>query len=191
MKNTLLALSFLSVLSLRAAAQDAPAPGERIEITFPSGGSVMGTVIAPPKGAPAASVTLDLSSEYPGLRGTITVPKQDIQSVRKLRILKEARMCDLTNPPQVQEPVKPAPPPPAVATPEPPKPAPAPDEKAAEELRKAREMFAKFPPPDWSPERYNMIRLKQFRGQVPTPTEREFAQGYELWVKGRDAGGKK
>jgi hypothetical protein len=190
MKNLTLALGLLSVLAAGVAAQDA-APGDRIEITFPNGGSVMGTVIAPPKGAPAASVTLDLASEYPGLRGTITVPNRDIQSVRKLRILKEARMCDLTNPPIVQEPVKPAAPPPVVATPEPPKPVSPPDDKAAEELRKAREMYARFPSPDWSPERYTMIRVKQYRGQLPTPMEREFAQGFELWVKGRDAAGKK
>jgi len=191
MKKMTLTLGLLSLLALNAAAQDEPAPGDRIEVTFPSGGSVMGTVVAPAKGAPAASVTLDLSSEYPGLRGTLTVPKRDLRSVRKLRILKDARPCDLTSPPQVQEPVKPAPPPPAVATPEPSKPVPPPDEKAAEELRKASELFSKFPPPDWSPERYNMIRVKQFRGQLPTPMEREFAQGYELWVKGRDAANKK
>ena len=44
---------------------------------------------------------------------------------------------------------------------------------------------------DWSPERYNMIRVKQYRGQLPTPMEREFAQAFDLWVKGRDAANQK
>src|SRR5262245_44420989 len=78
MKHLTLTLAILTLLSLNAAAQDGPAPGDRVEITFASGGSVMGTVVAPPKGAPTGSLTLDLSSEYAGLQGTLTAPKHDI-----------------------------------------------------------------------------------------------------------------
>ena len=32
-----------------------------------------------------------------------------------------------------------------------------------------------------------MIQLKKSRGQVPTPAEREFFDGYSLWQKGQAA----
>lgn len=170
--------TWLIVLTL-AAAQD-PAPGDRVEITFRSDGTIVGTVVK----SPADVLTIDLSPEYPGLSGTLTVPKRDIKSVRKVRATLVPRQ-------ETADPALPAPPKPSIATPEPPKPevvAPVvADPKAEEELKKAKAFYAKFPAPDWSVERRNAIRLKRYRGQIPTPMEREFEEGFSLWEKGRAA----
>jgi len=193
----MLTLGLLSVLVGSAAAQDAPpgdpAPGDRIEITFASGGTVIGILVAPARHAPPASWTLDLASEFPGLVGTLTVPKHDIQKIRKLRIVQQPRVCDLGLNFRTPDPVQRKPATAAVAPDPAPSQPPADDaaRKTDEEMRKAREMYARFPSPDWSPERYNMIRVKQYRGQLPTPMEREFAQAFDLWVKGRDAANQK
>jgi hypothetical protein len=189
----MLALSVLSILSGSAAAQDGPAPGDRVEITFPSGGTIAGTIVAPPPTAPAGSLTLDVSWEYPGLNGTVTVPRQDLKGIRQLQALDEATMRRLAELKKrlAESNVKPASPKPAARAPDPPKAEPQVHDKAAEELKKAREFYERFPEPDWSPERLNAIRLKRYRGAVPTPTEREFEEGFELWQKGRDAATRK
>jgi len=184
-------LGLLAILAGGAAAQDDPAPGDRIEVTFPSGGTIIGKLVAAPQGAPAGSLTLDVTSEYPGIHGTLTVPKPDIVNVRKLRAVvvpkHDPGASDIV-PPKT----RPVPATPAVDVPETPKPAPAdPKAQAEEELKKALEMYAKFPEPDWGPERRNAIKLKQYRGQLPTPLEREFLAGYDLWEKGREAAKKK
>jgi hypothetical protein len=209
-----LAVALLPLLALHAAARDPAikdlALGDRVEITFHSTATITGTLVAPP-GQPkgesidygrAAALTIDLSWEYPGLTGTMTVEKKEIRSVRKLRLLNEKETADLVQIKKrlAQANAKPAAPKPATpaAALEPapaPKPEPAkPDDaavKAEQELKKALEIFAKFPPPDWSPERYNAIRIKRVRGQVPTPTEREFFDGFSLWEKGKAAAEKK
>ena len=189
----MLPLSLLSVLALNASAMDDPAPGDRVEITFASGATLVGTVVKPKTPPRERVLMLDLAPEYPGVTGTLTIPRRDLKAIRKVRIPVEPWVCDLTNPPRIPAAVKPPPPAP-VDAPEPPAPTPAPEDpkaKAEEELRKAREVFAKFPAPDWSPERRNAIRLKKLRGQVPTPAEREFDENFDLWVKGRDASTKK
>jgi hypothetical protein len=189
MKNMMLTLGVFSILAGTAAAKDGPAPGDRVEITFPSGGTITGTIVAPPPTAPAGSLTLDVSWEYPGLNGTVTVPRQDLKGIRQLQALDEAtkrKLAELKKRP-AESSAKPAVPKPAARAPEPPKAEPQVDDKAAEELKKAREFYERFPAPDWSPERLNAIRLKRYRGVVPTPGEREFEQGFELWQKGRDA----
>jgi len=193
MKKMMMTLSLLAILVAPALAQDEPAPGERVEITFASGGTLIGTVVKPKTPPSEPALTLDLTWEYPGLNGTLTVPSKDIRGLRKLQALDaEAirKVAELKKQMAQDQATTPAP-----AKPEAPaavKPAPKPQEdpkaKAAEEeLQKAREMYAKFPAPDWSPDRRNAIRLKQYRGQVPTPTEREFDAGYDLWEKGRNA----
>lgn len=170
-------MTLLLTLAL-AAAQDT-APGDRVEITFASGGTVIGTIVATPKTAPATALTLDLSSEY-GLTGTLSVPKGDVRNIRRLRPMLKPVIGD---PVPQTDPVPPPAPKPVVVTPEPPKP----EVVVPDELQKAREFYAKFPAPDWSVERRNAIRLKKYRGQIPTPTEREFEAGFELWEKGRAA----
>ncbi|RPH39312.1 MAG: hypothetical protein EHM91_12560 [Planctomycetota bacterium] len=194
MMNMLLTLS----LALAAQAADDLAPGDRVEITFHSGATLSGTLTAPPPKSDPGSLTLDVTWEYPGVNGTMTVAKKEIKAIRTLRALDDKTKQKLAEMKKriaeenaKEQAAKPAP----VPAPEPPpKIEPVPDDKAkkeAEELKKAREFHAKFPAPDWSEERRNAIRLKKFRGQVPTPAEREFEAGFELWEKGRGASEKK
>jgi len=194
-----LALALSAVAPASAKAQDDLAPGDRVEITFRSGATLGGTIVAPPPKADPGSLILDVTWEYPGLNGTMTVPKKDIQSLRKLRGLDPdtKRKLEEIKKRMAEENAQAPKPQPVVVTPEPPKPDPAVDpkddkaKKEAEELKKALEFYAKFPSPGWSEERRNAIRLKKFRGQVPTPTEAEFVAGFELWEKGRAASEKK
>jgi hypothetical protein len=141
------------------------------------------------------ALTLDLTWEYPGLNGTMTVPKKEFKSVRKLKLLdKEALSAPK---PMVRRgedekgrpaPVKPVTPPPIET-----KPDPTPGEKAdkeADEQKKALEFYGKYPPPYWGPERHTMDLQKQVRGQALSPAERAFEEGYPtLWEKGRAASG--
>jgi len=193
-----LTLSFDSPSGLAQDKQEPAAdgftPGDRIEITFHSGATITGTIVAPPAKSDPGSLVLDVTWEYPGVNGTMTVAKKEIKSIRKLRVLDEKTKQKLAemkkriaeeNARAAEQ--KPAPKP-AVETPEAPKPEP--EDKAkkeAEELKKAKEFYAKVPAPDWSEERRNAIRVKKYRGVVPTPTEREFEAGFELWEKGRAA----
>jgi hypothetical protein len=162
----------------------------------------MGTLVAPPGGPKTTSIdyerasalTLNVSLEYPGLDGTMTTAKTEIRKVRTLQPLTpeqrreiekqkqrqaEDRRAALAKPPAKPEPEA------APQTPAP-KP-PAEPNKEEIELKKAAEIYKKFPPPDWSPERDNAIRLKSLRGQIPTAQEAEFHQNFSLWEKGRDA----
>ena len=187
-------LTLTLALALAPQAADDLAPGDRIEITFHSGATLAGTLLAPPPKSDPGSLTLDVTWEYPGVNGTMTVARKEIKSLRTLRALDDKTKQQLAEMKKriaedhaKAQAAKPAP----VPAPEPPPiPSPVPDDRAkkeAEELQKARDFYAKFPAPDWSEERRNAIRLKKFRGQVPTPAEREFEAGFELWEKGRRA----
>ncbi|MBI3854138.1 MAG: hypothetical protein HY293_00440 [Planctomycetes bacterium] len=196
MKKMMLTLALLPSLALAAAAQDTAgaglAVGDRVEITFFSGATIRGTIVKPWDAAKETALTLDLTWEYTGLNGTLSVPRSDLKSVRKLRVLDDAtiRGLEAVKKQIALENAAPVRPAPAAPSTEPAKPAPAPDDKAAkeaEELKKALEMFKKYPSPEWSPERRNAIRLKRYRGQVPTSAESDFEQGFDLWEKGRAA----
>jgi hypothetical protein len=203
MKKMPRSIAFLPALALAAFAQDVSwkelAPGDRIEVTLLNGATVSGTVRVPAGRTPPvdfskeSTLTLDLSLEYPGVAGTMTVAKRDLRTLRRL----DPKLA--TDPPRDPEPApRPAAKVEAPKAPEPKAEAPKQDPKApeapdkdAEELRKAQEFYAKFPAPDWGPERHTVIIQKQARGQVPTPTEREFESGYPaLWEKGRAAAAK-
>lgn len=209
MKNMMLTAAILPALALGASAQDTRwselSLGDRVEVTFRSGATLSGTLVAPrPKTETVdytreAALVLDVTWEYPGLNGTMSVPRTDVKSVRKMRVLDEKsrqRLAEMKvqiaaeNAAAANAP-KPAAP---VVVPEKPVPAPAPDENAAkeaEELKKALELFAKYAPPDWGPERHTMILQKRARGQAPSLAEQDFDQNYELWLKGRAAAAKK
>jgi hypothetical protein len=103
MKYSLLLLPFLASL---ATAQDDPfkslKKGDRVQITFRSGNTILGK-LAPkpadprlPAGAidysAVAEITIDVSLEYPGLNGTMTIPKKEIREIRKLGNLDAASM---------------------------------------------------------------------------------------------------
>jgi len=103
MKHSLLLLPLLASV---AFAQDDPwktlTKGDRVQITFRSGNSIMGNLAnkpADPRVPPGAidyaavtEVTIDVSLEYPGLNGTMTIPKKEIKEIRKLGNLDAASM---------------------------------------------------------------------------------------------------
>lgn len=98
MKYSLLILPLLASL---ASAQDdvwkTLAKGDRVQITFRSGNTILGNLDSKPGDprvragtvdyATADEITLDLSLEYPGLNGTMTIAKKEIKEIRKLQSL--------------------------------------------------------------------------------------------------------
>lgn len=207
MKTSLMALLFLPMAVLGAQAQDVAwselAQGDRVEITFPSGATLRGTLVAASPRTTRLEVdketalTLDLTWEYPGLNGTLTVPKKDVKSVRRLQALDQKTLQELErmkkqlaaeNAKAAAE-ARPAPPPAAAA----PKPEPLPGDPPApkkedEDLKKAIEFYNKFAPPFWGPEHHIVDIQKVARGQALSPAESEFEAGYPvLWEKGRAA----
>src|SRR5687767_2004812 len=103
MKYSLLLLPFLASV---ATAQDDPwkslAKGDRIQVTFRSGNTILGNLTGKPIDprlpaqnvdySTATEITIDVSLEYPGLNGTMTIPKKEIKEVRKLGNLDAASM---------------------------------------------------------------------------------------------------
>jgi hypothetical protein len=103
MKYSLLLLPFVASVAL---AQDDPwkslNKGDRVQITFRSGNTILGSLTAKPadpRVPPGAidfsaipEITIDVSLEYPGLNGTMTIPKKEIREVRKLGNLDAATM---------------------------------------------------------------------------------------------------
>ncbi len=101
MKYALLILPFLASA---AGAQDdlwkQLAKGDRVSVTFRSGNSITGQLASKPVDprtpptaddyAQATEITLDVSLEYPGLNGTLTIPKKEIKEIRKLQNLDPA-----------------------------------------------------------------------------------------------------
>ena len=93
------ALMILPFLASAAGAQDdlwkLLQKGDRVSITFRSGNAITGQLTskpADPRTPPAAEdystatqITLDVSLEYPGLNGTLTIPKKEIKDIRKLQ----------------------------------------------------------------------------------------------------------
>ena len=212
MKKMMMSLACLSLFTLAAWAQDPSwgdlALGDRIEVTFRSGNTISGSLVAPSPKTSAidyskeSSLILDVTWEYPGLNGTMTISKKEIRSLRKLRVMDEKtrqRLIEMKqriaadNAKSAEPPAEPAKPP-AEPKPDAPK---ADDEarmreekakKEAEELKKAMDFYAKFPTPYWGPERHTMDVQKKSRGQALSPAELEFESGYgDLWEKGRAA----
>jgi len=209
----MLTLALAPLIAFAAAAQDVPwgdlALGDRVEVTFQSGNTLSGTLVASsPKissldYSKQASLILDVTWEYPGLNGTMTVPKKEIKSVRKLRVMDEKTRKNLLEMKQriaaenakSAEPKVEPPPPAAEPKPEPPATSEEERKKAEEkakleaELRKkAAEFYAKFPSPFWGPERHIMNVQKKARGQALSAAETEFEKDYiELWDIGRAA----
>src|SRR5262245_15568990 len=103
MKYTLLVLPLLaSVASAQEDVWKLLADGDRVQITFRSGNMVMGTLArrpVDPRVKPPATdystvteLTIDVSLEYPGLNGTMTVPKKEIKEVRKIQSMDPTTM---------------------------------------------------------------------------------------------------
>lgn len=103
MKYSLLLLPFLASL---ATAQDDPwkslTKGDRVQVMFRSGNTILGSLTgkpADPRVPPGpidysgvSEITIDVSLEYPGLNGTMTIPKKEIKEIRKLGNLDAATM---------------------------------------------------------------------------------------------------
>jgi hypothetical protein len=99
-------LLLLPLLASAAFAQDdlwkSLGKGDRVQITFRSGNTILGNLASKP-GDPrlkadavdyssTSEITLDLSLEYPGLNGTMSIMKKEIKEIRKLQSLDAATM---------------------------------------------------------------------------------------------------
>jgi hypothetical protein len=208
----MMTLAFAPLLAFVAAAQDVSwndlAAGDRIEVTFQSGNTISGTLVATDSKTTSidyskeASLVLDVTWEYPGLNGTMSVPKKEVKSLRKLRVMDEKTRQNLiemkrriasengkTDEPKAEGTKPPAEPKvEAPKTDEEKKKAEEQAKKEAEDRKKAMDFYAKFPTPYWGPERHIMNVQKKARGQALSAAESEFEGGYlELWDKGRAA----
>lgn len=153
-----------------------------------------------------SALTLDLSWEYPGLSGYITIPKDQIKSVRKLQKLdKETRdkldelrkqikieleEANRARKAENEAREKAAAEAAARAEKEAQAAAGATNEgeklvKEAEELKKALAIYAKFPPPEWGEERLKQIAAKSVARIQPTAEEKEFQENIGLWLKAK------
>ncbi len=182
--------------------------GDRVQVVFRSGNMITGQLTAKPGDprvkvaavdyAVAPELTLDVTLEYPGLNGTLTVPRKEIKEVRKLQNLdaqtmkrmqdelqkvQEAARVDEeerkriekerdARKPKAGDPADPAVP----ATPDGKEPAP-----DADRLKKGLELLARFPPPEWGPHRVQELAAKALRKQPITLTEKEFADNIGAW----------
>lgn len=78
------------------------AKGDRVSVTFRSGNMIQGQLTAKPAdprlpvSAPDYSqvdeITLDVSLEYPGLNGTLSIPRKEVKEIRKLQNLDPATL---------------------------------------------------------------------------------------------------
>ncbi|HLY11906.1 MAG TPA: hypothetical protein VKW04_21575 [Planctomycetota bacterium] len=99
-------LLLLPLLALPASAQDdvwkTLSKGDRVQVTFRSGNMIQGQVTGRPSDpripdsvvdySQATEITLDVSLEYPGLNGTISIPRSEVKEIRKLQNLDSATM---------------------------------------------------------------------------------------------------
>ncbi len=96
MKYTPLVLPLLA--SLATAQEDIwkqLSKGDRVQITFRSGNTIAGLLTNKPADprvvqdkldiSSVNEITLDVSLEYPGLNGTLSIPKMEIKEIRKLQ----------------------------------------------------------------------------------------------------------
>jgi hypothetical protein len=103
MKYSLILLPFL--VSGVAAQDDVwktLAKGDRVAVTFRSGNSIQGQLTSKPADprlpegtldvSQLSEITLDVSLEYPGLNGTLSIPRKEIKEIRKLQNLDKATM---------------------------------------------------------------------------------------------------
>lgn len=152
------------------------------------------------------AVTLDLGWEYPGLNGTITIPKDQILAIRKLQALDPKIRAELEQEKKrLQEDIerqnrerqalneeydRQA----AKAAEEAARLAREKQEgadegervlKEAERLKKALEIYRRFPPPEWGPQKLEEIRGRAVRKQPLSPDDQEFLQNIDLWLEAK------
>lgn len=226
MKYILLALPFLAAPAL-AQQDDDPyktlSLGDRVQVTFRSGGTISGQLVVNPIGRairpapikpgeePAekidytkeSSLTIDVSWEYPGLNGTMTIVKKEIKEVKKLQHLDKetlkrlmeqkaevakdldrqnrANQADserrtkagLTERAKIDEQAKKA------------------DDEAINQAKEAAKLkkleILKLFPPDqgWGPDKFKDIGAKALRKQPLTDQENLFMQSFGAWAEAK------
>jgi hypothetical protein len=220
MKYSLLVLPFLASL---AAAQDdiwkQLSKGDRVQVTFRSGNTISGQLTNKPADprivqekldmSALAEITLDVSLEYPGLNGTLSILKSEIKEIRKIRnidpetekriraeiqrIQQQSAADDQTRRQQEGE---------RDAKAKKDREAAAKLDKAAaeaknkgatvvkdmEELEKGLQLLKKFPPDKFGPQTAKEVADKSLLKIPVTQDEREFldAENYRLWSKALD-----
>ena len=207
--------------------------GDRIRVTFRSGNTITGLLTPPPSAAPPKkapprpaksggkaaaaeeppeepidfsklpALTLDLSWEYPGLNGTLTIEKKEVRSIEKLQNLDPATLRRLAEEKKkIQEDL-------ARQNEELRKEAERREKEAREladrlrkeeeekvkalgqeqelaekldRVKKYKEVLARFPPSaGWGPERLQEISRKAQLKLPVTLEERAFAENFQLW----------
>jgi hypothetical protein len=206
------------------------AKGDRVQITFRSGGTITGMLVPNPIGQPAkpvlreaeappevaidytkeTSITVDLSWEYPGLTGTMTLFKREIKEVKKLQSLDKETMdrlrkqksqiqkeLDKQNLQRVTDSKKKDKD--ALAASKDLKDkekaekdaaqAAAEDAKNQKAMEEGSKLLKKFHPDGgWGPDKFKDISQKtRMKLSTITPEETEFVQNYPLWTRAKEA----
>ncbi len=151
-------------------------------------------------------ITIDMGLEYPGLNGTMTLPKRDIKEIRQLQKLDPAtearlreakaqvrkdleaqnearRQAQAERDAKAREALE------ASEREDQEKTAAQNELKAAvdkaERIQKGQEFLKRFPPPEWGPEKLKAIANKSLTRLPVTEDERLFSQVYEQWLEAR------
>lgn len=207
-------LALLSVLAAPASSQDevwkSLKVGDRVQVIFRSGNMITGKLTVKPGDprvkvaevdyAVATELTMDVTLEFPGANGSLSISRKEIKEVRKLQNLdaqtmkrmqeelakvQEAARVDEeerkrnekerdSKKPKPGDPADPAVP----ANPDGKEPA-----VDADRLKKGLELLARFPAPEWGPHRVQELAAKALRKQPITLTEKEFADNIGLWTE--------
>jgi hypothetical protein len=217
MKYTLFLLPFLaSGLSAQDEVWKNLAKGDRVQITFRTGNMITGQLEARP-GDPriktgeidysqGTEVTIDVSLEYPGVNGTMTIPRKEIKEIRKLqnldpatvkrlqdeirKITKQTQADDAARKADEAERDKAAAAEAAAAAKRDAALRTSGDKgkdlvKEAEELQRGMDLLVRFPPDKWGPQTIKEMADKALRKQPITPDERDFTdpETQRLWTK--------
>lgn len=214
------ALLLLALLASPASAQDdvwkTLAKGDRVSITFRSGNQISGQLTAKPADprlpqesldfSQASEITIDVSLEYPGLNGTLSIPRKEIKEIRKLANLDSATMKRIQD--EIAR-IKQQ----AAADDAARRASEADKDRAAkkaredaekidkdvdaaknkgqaavkdlEDIQKGLELLKRFPPGQYGPETAKAVADKALRKQPVTPAETEFldTEVQRLWNK--------
>jgi hypothetical protein len=209
-------LIVMTLVASLAAAQEDPwktlVLGDRIQVTFRGGNMVIGQIDTKP-GDPkvkvavvdyskAQEVTINLSLEYPGLNGTMTILKKEIKAIRKLqaldatmlRRLEEERMKynqSLAAEEEARKSAEVKREQDGVAAIEAQRKQQEVEAsiagagqdviKKADRIKQGLALLARFPPSSWGPERITEIMNKTQARLPVTQDEREFMENQTLW----------
>lgn len=198
--------------------------GDRVRVTFLSGNTLIGSLRHPPQAleeddylrgedeeAPepepidytaVEEITVDLTWEYPGVNGDMTIRKNEVRTIEKLRKLdpaarealekakasalaanqrsEEERLADQARREKTAEELREKY---AKAAEE----SAALDtlnqqEKAVAEMKEALEIYKRFPPPEWGPHKVKDFQIKNINRVPLTLQEQEFLENIEKWA---------